>query len=132
MRESREGPKPRGATDRRREPRTRIAGTVVVCSGDRYVGTYLVENLSAGGALLVGSLKMQRGAPLRLLLCLPLGRRIALAGEFCRSDTNGANEASAVRFCDVPEQTRSLLREIVLTELSPSRMSLRALAGGRR
>jgi hypothetical protein len=116
--------------DRRRQRRARIAAVVIVCTDERYIGSYLVENLSAGGLLLLGDASLARGSPVRLLLCLAGGRRIALRAEVCRHERRGTQFACAVRFCDLADATRRLLDEIVLAQLSLP--SLRAVAAAKR
>jgi hypothetical protein len=105
--------------DRRRHPRCRVAATVVVCQEERYLGTYLVENLSAGGLLLIGEVRANPGQRLRMLLCLGGGRRIKITGEVCRRATQGANVHHAIRFRSLPPGTEAVLAEVVRSELAP-------------
>jgi hypothetical protein len=54
--------------ERRLSPRFSVPSSAVVLSGSRYVGAYIVSNISAGGALLVGDNSLQVGESVQLLL----------------------------------------------------------------
>ena len=57
-----------GLQDRRCFPRARVAATAVALVGGRYVGAYVVRNLSAGGADMLGDNKLAIGQVVQILL----------------------------------------------------------------
>lgn len=65
--------------EKRRHPRAYAPATVSVFSAGRLIGVYLVQNLSAGGALLVGGSAIAAGAEVRLVVRI-LGRCVIEVG----------------------------------------------------
>jgi hypothetical protein len=84
--------------ERRRFPRFRTAGTAIVLVGGRYVGAYLLRNLSAGGAYLVGDNNLAVGQVVQLLLHVGDELR-SVEAEVVRQDRLPSDERSfAVAF----------------------------------
>jgi hypothetical protein len=108
----RRAPMSSGMVERRCSPRFRTAGTAIVLVGGRYVGAYLLRNLSAGGAYLVGDNNLAVGQVVQLLL--QVGDELqSLEAEVVRQDRLPSEEHSlAVAFRhlspDVEDSVRSL------------------------
>jgi hypothetical protein len=95
--------------ERRRFPRVRVAGTAIALVGGRYVGAYLLRNISAGGAYLIGHSNLAVGQTLQLLL--RVGEHLQnLEAEVVRQDRLPSEEQSfAVAFRNLDaEVTESL------------------------
>jgi tetratricopeptide (TPR) repeat protein len=106
---------------RRRHPRARISSTAVLAArGGRTVsGTFLVENLSAGGALLVGSGRESGlfpvGASVELHLQLPGSDPIDVSATVVRAGPREAEGQSlAVQFRELRFETQEFLKRTVL------------------
>jgi hypothetical protein len=105
-------------SDRRLYRRTRIAATAVLaCAPSRYLGTYLVENLSAGGVLLVGRPAIDEQTRLRVMLCLSGSRKVTVAARLRRRDQRGTNDLFALRFEEISAETVALLEAVVAQQL---------------
>src|SRR5579859_4289588 len=94
--------------ERRLYARVAVVGSAIVLASGRYVGTYLLENLSASGALLVGDTTLTVGDQVRLLLQLyGQSRRFVLEASVVRHATEGAQGVFAVQFQSVPSSLQS-------------------------
>lgn len=98
--------------ERRRFPRFRIAGTAIVLVGGRYVGAYLLRNLSAGGAYLVGDNNLAVGQVVQLLL--HVGDELqSLEAEVVRQDRLPSEEHSfAVAFRNLGPEVEDSVRTL--------------------
>lgn len=98
--------------ERRRSPRVRIAGTAIALLGGRYVGAYLLRNLSAGGACLIGDNNLALGQTVQLLL--RVGEHLQnLEAEVVRQDRLPSNERSfAVAFRNLSVEVESSLQNL--------------------
>src|SRR5437667_80109 len=63
-------PPPRN-DNRRRHPRREVLATAMVFTAHRMHGTFLLQDLSAGGACLVGHLDLEPGTELTLIMQCP-------------------------------------------------------------
>lgn len=112
-------------TERRQHPRSEVAATAVVLTANGYSGQYLVENLSAGGALLVGDARLQPGERLKVLLHLP-GQPMRISAEVLRRQGYGAEECLfPVAFRDLSPEVEDTLQEVVLATLEGLREASR-------
>lgn len=111
--------------ERRRYRRTsRLASAAVIVSDDGYAGTYVVENLSAGGALLVGNHRFRSGDRLRVMFQIGDTLRAALSARVARTDGAWASgQAFAVEFQDVPAELRETLDQIVWAHVGPEEIT---------
>jgi ActR/RegA family two-component response regulator len=98
--------------ERRRSPRVRVAGTAIALVGGRYVGAYLLRNLSAGGAYLVGDNNLALGQTVQLLL--RVGEHLQnLEAEVVRQDQLPSNERSfAVAFRNLGVEVTEWLQNL--------------------
>lgn len=109
-------------TDRRVFPRAAAMGSAIVLAGERYVGTYMLENVSASGALLVGDTNLSEGDGVRLLLQLNhRARRFSLEASVVRHTKRGAQGLFAVQFAHVPAAVQDALQSAVLRHLDAQR-----------
>ena len=93
-------------------------GTAVVLAANRYSGLYLVENLSAGGALLVGD-ALSPGERIRLLLHLPGLKPMSISAEVLRRQDSDAGQCLvAVAFRDLSPKFEDTIQDVVLATLS--------------
>jgi PilZ domain len=101
---------PKRGAERRQYPRTgRIASAAVVVSRGQYVGTYVVEDLSAGGALLVGRCSLRIDDPLETLFQFGQTLTVALSARVVRTQ----NGAFGIAFTDVAAAPLRALDEVV-------------------
>jgi hypothetical protein len=101
-----------GMVERRHFPRFRTAGTAIVLVGGRYVGAYLLRNLSAGGAYLVGDNSLAVGRVVQLLL--QVGDELqSLEAEVVRQDRLPSDEHSfAVAFRNLSPDDQDSVRSL--------------------
>lgn len=104
--------------NQRRHPRSEIAATAIVLTLTRYAGTYLVRNLSAGGALLVGDSLLHVGERIRILLQIHGTSPMSLVGEVVRHESRTEGERLfAITFGDVPAAVEDTIQQAVLRTL---------------
>jgi CheY-like chemotaxis protein len=98
-----------------------VVGTaVVLAANNRYSGLYLVENLSAGGALLVGDARTV-GEQLKLFLHLPGMKPMSISAEVLRQEGSDAESFVAVTFRNLSKKFECTIREVVLATLESLR-----------
>jgi hypothetical protein len=92
-------------------------------AGRRLAGPYLVNNLSAGGALLSGIEPLPIGTSLHLDLRLPGRRPIAIAGAVVRTQGSAGDGSVsfAVAFRDVGPDIHGVIQQAVTEALERSR-----------
>lgn len=104
--------------DRRRFPRARVAGNAIAFAGGRYVGAYVVRNLSAGGAHLVGDNNLAVGQAVQVLLRLGGQFSHSLDAEVVRREQLPSNEQSfAVAFRNLAPDTEDSLQNLAVLAL---------------
>lgn len=104
--------------DRRRFPRASIVGSAILLVGGRYIGTFLLENLSAGGASLRGAAKVAVGEQVRVLLQLYRSpRRLGLEAVVVRHADAHDQTACALRFIRTSEHVQSAIQSAIMQEL---------------
>jgi CheY-like chemotaxis protein len=102
----------------RRHPRSEVVATAVVLTARSYTGHYLVENLSSGGALLVGDPGLEPGERVELLLQLPGREPMGLSAEIVRRQVNERHQHQfAVAFRRVAADTEDAIQQVVLEAL---------------
>jgi PilZ domain len=108
---------PSGA-DKRAFPRVSMVGSAIVSRDAVYIGTYLLENLSAGGALLAGDTKLSVGDRVQVMLELQFrARRFMLEAEVVRHARRGDQALFAIRFESLAAATQAAIKDAVLSEL---------------
>ena len=109
---------PTSFEDRRRFPRVETQMTALVLGAGNFAGNYLVANLSAGGALLVGGGEMPHESGVTLMLQLPGHKALSLRADVVRRDERpGGQHHFGVAFRDVVPDEEDCLRRAVLAML---------------
>jgi hypothetical protein len=111
----------KGWQERRRFPRARVAGTAIALAGGRYSGAYVVRNLSAGGAHLVGDNNLAIGQVVQMLLQVGRGFSQSLEAEVVRREKLPSGEQSfAVAFRNLAPDVEDSLQTLALLALENS------------
>ena len=104
--------------DRRQRPRSEVPASAVLLAHGRSSGLYVVENLSAGGALLVGDGRLRPGERVTMLLQLPGLQPIRLHAEVLRQHAGEAGAARlAVAFRNLAPRVEDTIQQVVLASL---------------
>jgi hypothetical protein len=113
--------------ERRRHQRKRIVATCEVFSAARHFGTYQINDVSAGGASLVGEAPLPIGEEVRVLLQLEGRAPIAVDGRVVRrASAEGDPRIFAVAFGDLEGEEEDALHQALVAELE--RVHARQLA----
>jgi len=88
--------------ERRQSERARAVGTAIVLTLERYVGTFLLENVSADGALLAGDSLLTVGDEVRVLLQVHGSPRIGVVGTIARRAERDGQHLFALSFQATP------------------------------
>ena len=111
----------------RRHARSEIVATAVVFSSGHLHGTFLVQDLSAGGACLMGHLEAAPGMRLGLLMRFPSRTTLSVSAVVVRHDTLGpTRERTAVTFVDLTAEQEDLIQEAIVAALERERARLGA------
>lgn len=112
------GDAPTFGTDRRFHGRSDLLATAVVVHRDRPVGRFVVQNLSAGGALLTGSRPLPVGRRVRVLIRFSAQRTVAVWGKVVRrSPEAGGVVSMAVSFRHPTDTTQDAIQQEALAAL---------------
>lgn len=103
--------------ERRRSPRSEVPASAVVLAGGRCGGRYRVENLSAGGALLVGDGRVRPGERVTMFLELPGLKPIRLGAEVLRRQGEAGDARVAVAFRQLAPGVEDTIQRVVLASL---------------
>ena len=113
--------------NRRGSPRREVMATARVFSPERMHGTFLVQDLSASGACLVGHLEAADGAALTLLM--HFGRRapFSVKATVVRHDDSGlARARTAISFVHLTAQQEDMIQDAIAASLERQRARLAA------
>lgn len=115
----------RDQSDRRRHLRSGgVPATAIVLAESRYAGAFVVENLSAGGALLIGDPRHDRGEHVKILLQLEGRRRIYLNADVVRHEVRESGDhLFAVAFRNVKPAAEDRIQRAVLSALERCHVS---------
>jgi hypothetical protein len=107
--------------ERRAHRRSEIVATIVLDPGTGRATSYVVRNLSAGGALLAGDPVPLLGTQLRVVLNLRTGSQISLTAEVIRGEPlRAAARTFAIAFRHISADAEDLIQDAVLAELELS------------
>jgi CheY-like chemotaxis protein len=103
--------------EHRRHARSEVVATAVVFSAGQMHGNFLLQDLSAGGACLMGHLDTSPGQRLTVLLHFPGTSPFSVTAVVVRHDALGpTRERTAVTFTNLsPEQEDAIQEAIVAT-----------------
>jgi hypothetical protein len=105
------------AVGERRDPRIQTNTRAMVWLGTR-AAPFTIDNLSLGGARLIGSMALRLGQQIAIELALDSGP-VKVVGEVVRVDTPDLLEDQiAVRFVDLSSDVRTALRATVSRRLA--------------
>jgi PilZ domain len=105
---------------RRRHLRAQILATVTLCQEGRFLGIYLVENLSAGGALITGDPILAVGTRVQALVHIAGRRPISTPGHVKRHQRfDDSTTAIALEF-HASAEVQDELQDAVLRILEKS------------
>ena len=108
--------------ERRVHRRSNIVATIVLDPGTGRATSYVVRNLSAGGALLAGEPVPLLGTQLRVVLNLRTGSHINLTAEVIRGEPlRAAAPTFAIVFRQISADAEDLIQDAVLAEVELSR-----------
>lgn len=108
---------------RRALARSDLRATATIVSRGETVGRFTVQNLSAGGALLIGGHDVPRAAPCRVLLELPSGESIAVGAWVRRRAVHGGLVALAISFRHSSPASEDRIQDAILGMLDRHRKS---------
>lgn len=115
---SSESPRP----ESRRHARSELVATAVVFSTGQLHGSFLIQDLSVGGACLVGHFTSPPDAHLTLLLQFPGKPSFSVPATIVRHDTIGPTRArTAVRFVDLTATQEDAIQEMIVAALERER-----------
>jgi hypothetical protein len=90
----------------------------VIAVGDTEFGRFAVRDISAGGALVIGSVALVQGQTVRITLVAPQFGTVRLEGEVARVMPWGNQYAAGIAFRPPPSQIARMIEEVVLNELA--------------
>jgi hypothetical protein len=100
----------------RADPRIETNTRATVSKGTRKV-PFVIDNLSLGGARLIGELALQKGQKIDITLELDTGM-VDVIGEVVRVDTPDLmTDQIAVRFIEPSEAAQAAIKEVVMRTL---------------
>ena len=107
-----------GLQDRRCFPRARVAATAIALVGGRYVGAYVVRNLSAGGADMLGDNNLAIGQVVQILLRVGKQFSQSIEAEVVRRKQLPSGEQSfAVAFGNLAPDVEDSLQNLAVFAL---------------
>ncbi len=115
--------KPSDVFDRRRFPRTEtIPGTAIVVARDDQHARFSIDDLSAGGAQLVGEMDLQSGERVRVHLQINIDHVLSFDAEVVRTEiVPGDRYRVGVAFRSVPADIEDRVQRLVLSALERQR-----------
>jgi CheY-like chemotaxis protein len=113
--------------ENRRHARSEVVATAVVFSSEQLHGTFLVQDLSVGGACLMGHFTSPPGKRLHLLLQFPGKPALSVRAALVRHDTLGpTRERTAVSFMGLTAEEEDAIQEAIVAALERERARLLA------
>jgi hypothetical protein len=112
-----------GAADRRLHGRVPVVGNAIVLTPERYVGTFLIENISAEGALLAGDSQLEIGDQVRVLLQIHGTPRIGVRGKIVRRAERAGQHLFALTF-RASASAQDLLQAAALRQIEAEPVTL--------
>ncbi len=107
--------------ERRAHRRVELPATAVLLRGGSEAARFVVQNLSASGALFTGSNQLTNGKPLLFRLDLPARKPIAVRGKIARQATIVPGLfALAIEFVHKSPETEDAIQQAVLDALEES------------
>ena len=105
-------------SERRLHPRVAFQAEALLAVGDVDFGRFVVRDISAGGALVIGHTALSVGQHVKLTLMAPQFGTVRIEGDVARSHPHGNHYAAGIKFRQQPSQIARMIEEVVLNELS--------------
>lgn len=118
--------------ERRRHPRVKFDAEAVLSVDGTEIGTFQVQDLSAGGAFLVGAQAPVVGARVDVRIVYDRLSNARLEATVVRSAPCGAGTGVGIQFLPAASAIEELLRRTVLAELERHSAEARAAAHAAR
>jgi len=113
--------------EHRRHTRSEVVATAVVFSSGQMHGNFLVQDLSVGGACLMGHLQTRPGMRLTVLLTFPGRPAFSVAAVVVRHDALGPTRArTAVTFIELTAEQEDTIQEAIVAALERERQRMLA------
>jgi CheY-like chemotaxis protein len=113
--------------ENRRHSRSEVVATAVVFAPGQMHGTYLVQDLSVGGACLMGRLQTEAGQRLNLLMTFPGKPAFSVRAVVVRHDDLGpTRQRTAVTFVELTAEQEDTIQEALVATLERERARLLA------
>ncbi len=106
-----------GGAERRAHPRAVFQATARLFTEAQVVGDYEVRDLSAGGALLYGTVAPAQGVVYGVWIASTRLGAVRLAAEVVRVLPRGEGVALGLKFRNPPSKIESMIQDAVLAEL---------------
>ncbi len=103
----------RGPLVKRQAARARLGATAFVLRAGGCAGPFVVDNLSAGGALLIGGTEWRTGERFELQLRLQSGAELRTSAAVLRCERRRDEAFVAVQFQNVPPEVEDALQDAV-------------------
>lgn len=113
--------------ERRTERRAEVSASATLIRGGADAGKFLVANLSASGALLIGASELERGDTALFRAELPGTRPVVVPARVLRGGIGDGVEALAVEFRHRSPDTEDAIQDAVLFALEEDAPRRRAL-----
>lgn len=107
-------------SDRRLHPRVPFAAEAELTVEDSPLGRYTVQDISVGGALIVGDVAATVGQHVRVALTASQFGTVHLEADVVRVQPSGRQHRIGIMFCKPPSPIARMIEDAVLNELSCS------------
>ena len=105
------------AIERRRHPRVHFCAEALVSEADNPLGPVSIQNISVGGALLVGSVKMAIGTTIQVTVTSGTLAGSSFQADVRWSATRGGMINTGVQILQAPTGIAKLIQDVVIQEL---------------
>lgn len=104
--------------ERRVHPRVAFVAEAKLFIGDRAFGSYAVQDISIGGALVVGDLAPPLGQRVGVALTASQFGTVRLDAVVVRVHSSGRRQGVGIAFVTPPSPIARMIEEVVLNELA--------------
>lgn len=104
--------------ERRLHPRVPFHAEARLFAGETDLGRFSVQNISAGGALVIGDTQLSFGLHVRVMMIAPQFGSLRLEADVVRVQAYGRGFAAGIAFRRPPLQIAQMIEEVVLNELA--------------
>jgi hypothetical protein len=105
-------------SERRVHQRVQFQAEALLTMGETDFGRFAVRDISAGGALLIGSVALSAGQHVQVTLIAPQFGTVRLEADVARAFPHGDQHAAGIAFRRAPSQIAQMIEEVVLNELA--------------